>query len=105
MYKFLLKDKLSIVSIYKKMQTEQFEMLKTVVDRILSDVKALNPLVIDQIHAERTANFLKYPVVPNQKNPMISDWTNPKQCRRTPYNDNYGVITGEANNLIVLDIY
>ena len=35
---------------------------------------------------------------------MINGWTDPKQCRRTLFNGNYGVITGEANNILVVDL-
>ena len=45
------------------MQTEQIEVLNETVERIYSEVKALDPLVIDQTHSGRVVNFLKYPVV------------------------------------------
>ena len=43
------------------MQTEQIEMLKPAVEFILLEAKALNPLVIDQIHVERTIFFKNTP--------------------------------------------
>ena len=86
------------------MQAEQIEVLQTCNAHIFSDVKALNPVVVDQMHSERVSNLLKYPVIPNQKEPRIAGWTNPKRCKRSAFNGNYGVITGEANNLIVVDV-
>ena len=49
------------------MQAEQIEVSQTINERIFSEVKALNPEVIDQTHAERVSKFLKYPMIPNTK--------------------------------------
>ena len=81
------------------MQTEQFETVGAIADINICDVET-----VEQTQYDRISNLLKYPIIHNTKHPAIEAWTTPENCRRSAIHGNYGVLTGPANNLIVVDV-
>ena len=81
------------------MQTEQFETVG-----VSADINTCDVETVEQTQYERISNLLKYPVIHNTEHPSIEAWTTPENCRGSAIHDNYGVLTGSANNLIVVDV-